>query len=182
MGYKTEQEAFWSGEFGNDYIERNACTKKSLAAVLGLYSRIAASAPGLKSVLEFGANIGINLKAIKTLIPDIQTAAIEINHQAAARLKEDSFFEGKIEVFETSILEYEPVKKYDLAIGRIGHIFYCRSGILKSCFVFPNVHGAQAFINIKFRIPWLCCFIIGNHFPGLFPLLGDWHVAVSQRL
>ena len=76
MGYKTEQEAFWSGEFGNDYIERNACTKKSLAAVLGLYSRIAASAPGLKSVLEFGANIGINLKAIKTLIPDIQTCLL----------------------------------------------------------------------------------------------------------
>ncbi len=124
MGYKTEQEAFWSGEFGNDYIERNACTKKFLAAVLGLYSRIAASAPGLKSVLEFGANIGINLKAIKTLIPDIQTAAIEINHQAAARLKEDSFFEGKIEVFETSILEYEPVKKYDLALisGVLIHI------------------------------------------------------------
>jgi len=23
MTYKTEQEAFWAGEFGNDYIDRN---------------------------------------------------------------------------------------------------------------------------------------------------------------
>ncbi len=124
MGYKTEQEAFWSGDFGNGYIERNECTKKSLAAVIGLYSRIAGRAPGLKSVIEFGANIGINLKAIKTLIPDIQTAAIEINHNAASRLREDSFFQGQIEVFETSILEYDPVKKYDMALisGVLIHI------------------------------------------------------------
>ncbi len=31
MGYKKKQEAFWSGEFGDCYIERNECTEGDFA-------------------------------------------------------------------------------------------------------------------------------------------------------
>ena len=54
----------------------------------------------MESVIEFGANIGLNLNAMKTLFPTLKCSAIEINHKAASILKEDTFFEGEINVFE----------------------------------------------------------------------------------
>lgn len=124
MGYKTEQETFWSGDFGDQYIERNECTKESLAAAIGFFTKILSRTRELGSVIEFGANVGINLKAIQTLLPSIAPAAIEINQTAAAKLKEDPFFEKRIEVFEESILEYQPEKTYDMALicGVLIHI------------------------------------------------------------
>lgn len=124
MAYKTEQEAFWSGEFGNHYIERNECTKELMASATGFFAKILSRTNGLKSVIEFGSNIGNNLKAIKMLIPDIQTAAIEINHQAVEHLRADKFFENQLEIYEASILEYTPVKTYEMALisGVLIHI------------------------------------------------------------
>lgn len=124
MSYKTEQETFWSGEFGNHYIERNECTKESLASTIGFFSKILNRTAGIKSVLEFGSNIGINLKSIRTLLPDAELAAIEINHKAAAILKEKTFNGEQIKVFETSILEYEPTDQYDMVLtsGVLIHI------------------------------------------------------------
>ena len=116
MGYQTEQETFWSGTFGDEYIERNACTQEFLAPAIGLYAKILRKTAGIKSVIEFGSNIGINLKAIKTLLPWITPAAIEINHKAAETLQSDPFFRDGIEVFETSILEYTPCRTYDLVL------------------------------------------------------------------
>lgn len=116
MGYKTEQEIFWSGEFGDQYIERNACTQGFVAPAIGLYAKILSKTAGIQSVIEFGSNVGINLKAIKTLLPAVNTAAIEINHKAVEALKKDVFFDNGLEVFETSILDYEPIKTYHLVL------------------------------------------------------------------
>ncbi len=124
MEYKTEQEVFWSGEFGNQYIERNECTKEIMASAVGFFAKILGRTGGIKSVIEFGSNIGNNLKAIKMLQPDVQAAAIEINHQAAEHLRADKFFDSRLEVYEASILEYKPVKTYDMALicGVLIHI------------------------------------------------------------
>lgn len=124
MSYQTEQETFWSGEFGNDYIERNGCTKKSHAAVVRLYTEILSRTGELKSMIELGANIGNNLKAVRSLLPDIEMAAVEINHKAASLLKEDPFFEPPVQVLEQSILDFAPVQRYDLALisGVLIHI------------------------------------------------------------
>lgn len=124
MEYKTEQEKFWSGEFGNQYIGRNECIKELMASAIGFFAKILCRTNGIKSVIEFGSNIGNNLKAIKMLQPDVQTAAIEINHQAAERLRADKFFDHQLEVYEASILEYTPVKTYDMALisGVLIHI------------------------------------------------------------
>ncbi len=124
MEYKTEQEVFWSGEFGNQYIERNECTKEMMASAVGFFAKILGRTGGIKSVIEFGSNIGNNLKAIKMLQPDVQAAAIEINHQAAEHLRADKFFDSRLEVYEASILEYKPVKTYDMALicGVLIHI------------------------------------------------------------
>lgn len=116
MEYKTEQEIFWSGEFGNQYIERNECTRELMASAIGFFAKILSRTNRIKSVIEFGSNIGNNLKAIKMLQPNVQTAAIEINHQATEHLRADKFFDNQLEVYETSILEYTPVKTYDMAL------------------------------------------------------------------
>jgi hypothetical protein len=39
MAYKTEQEAFWAGEFGTGYIERNQGADL-LAANLSFFSKV----------------------------------------------------------------------------------------------------------------------------------------------
>ena len=124
MDYKTEQEAFWSGEVGDCYIERNGCTEDFLASAIGLFAKVLGRMDPIGSVIEFGSNIGNNLKAVKTLVPSIRAAAIEINHKAASRLREDAFWGGGIKVFEESILEFEPTEKYDMSLisGVLIHI------------------------------------------------------------
>lgn len=47
MKFTTEQEAFWAGEFGNAYMERNR-GEALLASNLNFYSRALRGAPGLE--------------------------------------------------------------------------------------------------------------------------------------
>lgn len=76
---------------------------------------------GVESCIEFGSNIGLNLKAIQKLIPNIKCSAIEINHKAAIELKKNI---KEINVFEQSILDYKAEKKYDFVLikGVLIHI------------------------------------------------------------
>ncbi|MDR1616335.1 MAG: hypothetical protein LBR98_04925, partial [Syntrophomonadaceae bacterium] len=80
--FKTKQESFWAGEFGDDYISRNS-DKKLIAANINLFSKILEKTKNIKSIIEFGANIGNNIDAIKTLLPDCEFSAVEINQKAA---------------------------------------------------------------------------------------------------
>lgn len=115
--FKTEQEEFWSGDFGNQYIERNKM--EGGGGQLALFSKIF-SRTNLKveSVIEFGANIGLNVKAIRQLLPNSRCAAVEINHNAVTELK--AFMEEK-DVFEGSILDYHSIsdnEKYDFVFTK----------------------------------------------------------------
>lgn len=123
MGYKTEQEEFWSGEFGAAYIDRNK-SGEALSSNIALFSEILRSTENVKDIIEFGSNIGLNLKAFRTLLPYVSCAAIEINHKAAEVLREDPFFEGNLKVIEQSILEYEPEQQYEFVLikGVLIHI------------------------------------------------------------
>lgn len=108
---ETEQESFWEGSFGDEYAERND-DGRFLAANLALYSRILERTRGVESVIEFGANVGLNLSAIRLLLPAARLAAIEINQKAAARLAR---LPG-CKVYGMSILDFEPGERYDLAL------------------------------------------------------------------
>lgn len=98
-GFDTPQEAFWAGEFGNDYIGRNR-SDQLLASNLQFFSRALKRAGRVGSCIEFGANIGMNLRAMRLLYPDAQLQGIEINPTAAQELRgvvgEDNVFEGSI--------------------------------------------------------------------------------------
>lgn len=120
--YKTEQEAFWAGDFGNEYIGRNNAPEL-IAANLSLFAEIlgrAKGAKGIESVIEFGSNIGMNLRALHQLLPRAQLAAIEINAQAADELRSL----GYVDVRHQSILDYAPSDAHDLAFikGVLIHI------------------------------------------------------------
>jgi hypothetical protein len=80
--YKTEQEAFWAGAFGADYIERNQ-GDALLSSNLNFFSQALHATRSVNSYLEFGANCGMNLRALKLLRPGLDAHGIEINAIAA---------------------------------------------------------------------------------------------------
>jgi pseudaminic acid biosynthesis-associated methylase len=118
--FKTPQEEFWAGEFGTDYIYRNN-SAHLLASNLNFFSKALKQAGQVSSCLEFGANIGMNLRAIQLLYPDIHLKAVEINHDAAKQL---TSLVGRSNIFEGSIFEYPISEKVDLSLikGVLIHI------------------------------------------------------------
>lgn len=118
--FKTEQEAFWAGEFGTQYIARNQ-GEVLLASNLDFFSKALRSASGIKNCIEFGANIGMNLKALKLLHPGLNAHAIEINADAARQLGEVI---PPTQIFNTSILAFTPLQTWDLVLikGVLIHI------------------------------------------------------------
>jgi pseudaminic acid biosynthesis-associated methylase len=63
---KTEQEEFWRGEFGDSYSNRNAFTPEEMNARTRMWSGFLNHLDGdpPSSILEIGANIGLNLRAL----------------------------------------------------------------------------------------------------------------------
>lgn len=120
MSFKTPQETFWAGNFGTEYIQRNQ-GDALLASNLAFFSKALHQAHGIQSCIEFGANIGMNLKALKLLHPGIDIHAIEINAEAAKHL-------GEVipppQVHNSSILDFVPSRQWDLTLikGVLIHI------------------------------------------------------------
>ncbi len=111
--FRTEQEAFWASGFGDAYIDRNLGAEY-VAANLALFARILARTDGVGSVLELGANVGLNLRALRQMLPAAELAGVEINPRAAERLRGL----GYVEVAEGSLLEHRQSRKYDLAFTK----------------------------------------------------------------
>jgi pseudaminic acid biosynthesis-associated methylase len=122
-GFRTEQERFWAGTFGSEYIERNR-NEAIVASNLAFFSRALRQARGVNSCLEFGANIGLNLRAIRQLLPRASLSAVEINPDAAHLCRQWLDTSGGGEVHEASILDWSPTNTVDLALikGVLIHI------------------------------------------------------------
>jgi spore coat polysaccharide biosynthesis protein SpsF len=120
MNFKTEQEKFWAGDFGDEYIGRNK-SEEYLASNLNFFSKAFNQLGQPNSIIEFGANIGMNLRAIKLLFPKIDLFGIEINKNAAEELAK---FIGQENVFNGSIFEFEATHKCDVSLikGVLIHI------------------------------------------------------------
>lgn len=120
MGFKTEQEAFWAGAFGTEYIQRNQ-GDALLASNLDFFAKALHATRGVKSCIEFGANIGMNLKALKLLHPTYEQYGIEINANAAGEL---ATVIAPDHVYNTSILDFDPQQTWDLVLikGVLIHI------------------------------------------------------------
>jgi pseudaminic acid biosynthesis-associated methylase len=120
MAFRTEQEAFWAGQFGTDYMKRND-GGAALASNLSFFAHILRKASRVRSCIEFGANIGLNLRALKLLFPEMSQIGIEINPDAARVLARHI---GESQVFQGAVFDYPVTVPADLALamGLLIHI------------------------------------------------------------
>lgn len=84
----TPQVELWRGSFGDAYIDRNAPQDATLKALHPMWVRMLERARGLSTVLEVGANIGLNLRTLDRFL-DADLTAVEPNAVARERLLAD---------------------------------------------------------------------------------------------
>ncbi len=120
MGTKTDQEFFWSGEFGDNYIERNE-NKRLLTSNINFFIKSLQRTKNLKTCIEFGSNVGMNIKSLKIIYPDLEFHAVEINKKAAKFLEEIISPEN---IFQESIFDFQSKQKWNLSLvkGVLIHI------------------------------------------------------------
>ena len=116
----SPQEEFWRGSFGSDYSDRNVGAGL-VASNTALFARALGRAGVPRTVLELGANVGMNLVALGHLFPGAALHAVEINATACERLRA---LLPPDHVTEGSILEDGPRTGFDLVLikGVLIHI------------------------------------------------------------
>lgn len=87
----TFQSTLWRGGFGNDYIERNPASARNVQSAAMLWAQILLRLQGDPpvSILEVGANVGINLCALRALT-NAELFALEPNSSARRYLVDES--------------------------------------------------------------------------------------------
>ena len=111
----SSTEEFWGGEFGDEYTARNT-GEKIVQSNTELFRKALDGISDIESVIEFGANRGLNIEALKRLFPDrpLELAAIEINKTAAESLRKI----GGVDVTVGSFLDFKIGKHYDLSLSK----------------------------------------------------------------
>ncbi|WP_061212749.1 pseudaminic acid biosynthesis-associated methylase [Syntrophomonas wolfei] len=112
-GYKTEQEEFWTGQFGDDYTNRNQGSQL-IASNTALFASIIARTRQVKSILELGANRGLDLLALRSLLPAVELSAIEINPKAVKELESIN----NLKIYQQSILDFSVDYQRDLVLSK----------------------------------------------------------------
>lgn len=84
---ETDQLRFWRGDFGDSYTDRNSSEAEHLRARVAMWAPIMNCLTGSPpaSILEVGANIGNNLRALRQLT-DAEFYALEPNEKARTML------------------------------------------------------------------------------------------------
>jgi pseudaminic acid biosynthesis-associated methylase len=114
MTHTTEQESFWKGDFGNEYTDRNR-GNAWVASNAAFFSKVIARTQKVHRVLELGSNIGLNLMALRNILPTAKLSAVEINEKAAAELKSNL---PDVDLHVSSILSFQPKEPWDLVFTK----------------------------------------------------------------
>lgn len=112
MKFQNDQEAFWAGEFGEIYITRNQ-SPFLLASNISFFSKVLGSTYDIKTCIEFGPNIGMNLKALQYLHPKLELFGLEINKKAAKILAKNIPPQN---VINDSFLNFKSEFMWDLVV------------------------------------------------------------------
>jgi len=110
---KTEQEKFWQGEFGKDYIQRNM-SDQLLSANTYFFSQVLSRTHGVKDILELGCNIGMNLRALNNINSSLNLTGIDINQTAIDEVNHW----GKAKGICGSILDAQFDQQYQLTFTK----------------------------------------------------------------
>ena len=111
---RSPQEAFWEGEFGCEYAARNQ-GQELVASNRQFFRTALQKTSGIENCLEFGANIGLNLEALRTLNPTWTIQGMEINERAAEKL---AALIGAANVFVGSIVHFKVTRTWDLVLSK----------------------------------------------------------------
>ena len=84
-----------------------------LSTNIWFFTRALRDTTGVSSVIEFGSNIGNNLVALHTLLPELSSSAIEINETAIQKLKSVL---TETTTYNESILTVDLKEKFDLVL------------------------------------------------------------------
>jgi len=139
---ETEQIKFWRGEFGDEYVDRNAVTWDNIRLRLNLWTKIFAQMDGdmPKSILEVGPNVGLNLRAFKHLT-QAELFAVEPNGKARDILIADEILpaENLVNGFATDFVM--PTDSVEMAFtsGVLIHIHH--DDLLEAC---TNIYNASS--------------------------------------
>jgi len=145
--YKTDQENFWAGEFGNRYIKRNLRNEIIINNIV-LFSKIFSKIGIPKDIMEFGPNIGLNLVAIKTLSPNTKFNGVEINKTAAKELEKLKY----VKVYNQSLLDFRVKKKHDLCFT-CGVLIHLDPSVLNKAYDVLYRHSNKYILLIEYYNP-----------------------------
>ena len=141
MAYETEQEKFWAGEFGSDYIERNS-SDSLLTSKTVMWARMLRAASHIDSVTEFGCNIGLNLLALHRLNSELVLEGVEINADAA----EVASSRGIARIHTGSVVEPLDIESADLTCS-VGVLIHINPSLLDQ--VYDNlVHVSRRYVLV----------------------------------
>ena len=131
---ETRQAGLWRGDFGDAYTDRNSESDAYLAALTQSWARIlrCLMAEPPRTILEGGANIGMNLRALRRLTT-AEFHAVEPNAKARAKLVGDGLVpaERAMDALLTAIPL--PDASVDLAFTRGVLIHIPPADLLQSC-------------------------------------------------
>lgn len=144
----NEQEAFWQGEFGNDYAARNR-GDNLIAANTALFSKILNQTQRIDSILELGSNIGLNLIALRHLLPQADLSAVEINQIAIQKLANSM---PDVELHQQPIVEFESDKKWDLVFTK-GVLIHINPNQLKQTYELMVRHSSRYILVCEYYNP-----------------------------
>lgn len=120
----NKQENFWLSDFAKGYIKRNNIDDQisNIPSRVKMFYDILSKTDNVQSALELGSNIGLNLRSLRNIKPNIKLSAVEINKEACEILKEID----NIDIVNKSILDLEKndINKYDFSFtsGVLIHI------------------------------------------------------------
>ena len=155
MDYQTPQEEFWAGQFGSEYVARNR-DPNLLGPKIRTFSQILRLTRDVESVFEVGANIGLNMLAIRSILPAVELNAIEINKDAYTALS------GVIGDGAThgSILDFDATREFDFVFscGVLIHIHpeslplvYDKMYAMARRYILVNEYYNPAPVEISYR-------------------------------
>lgn len=124
----SDQEKFWQGDFGSDYIDRNK-SNQLLSSNVSMFSRVFESIHDVSSIAEFGCNVGMNLRALRNIFPDMNLTGVDINPDAINHVNEWGGAHGIL----GSIIDLELKEQFDLTFTK-GVLIHINPDLLNSVY------------------------------------------------
>lgn len=130
-----DQELFWSSDFGTEYLDRNQgqALIESNANLFKTVFSFMGEPPN--SVLELGANIGLNYLGISELGKPFDYTGVEINPVAHAALSK-----LPVTAVLSSLFDYKPERQFDLAFTK-GVLIHLNPSRLN--YVYESLYGSS---------------------------------------